>query len=63
MTDRCPVSTKDCPNDDTCDGCLEFMNTCDQCLGAGHVDSDGWNEGRDGKTLCNACFDKLETAP
>ena len=63
-SDRCPIAPKDCPNDDTCDGCLEFMNTCDLCLEAGHMDAAGaWNEGHAGETLCNSCFEKLGEKP
>ena len=60
---QCPVAPQECLDDDACDNCLNFMNTCDECLEAGHMDAAGWNEGRNGETLCNACFDKQKGRP
>ena len=52
----CPIHGGECQDDEACDTCLNFMNTCDRCLTAGHQDSAGWREGKDGETLCMSCF-------
>ncbi len=45
-----------------CDGCLQFMTTCDVCHCAGHTDSLGWygEEIGDGnvRTYCTDCVPK-----
>ena len=57
MTRRCPVAMQDCHDDDQCNNCLNFMNTCDKCHEAGHMDAfDAWHEGQNGETLCANCF-------
>ena len=59
MNTRCPVHPQDCHNDDRCDHCLEFMNTCDQCLLAGNADAFGaWHEGPNDTTICTRCAEK-----
>ena len=53
---RCPVHPQDCRDDAQCDHCLNFMNTCDECLEAGHQEAGCWHEAPDGRVLCDRCF-------
>lgn len=58
MKNRCPVFPQDCNEDEHCNTCLNFMNTCDACLEAGHQEAGCWHEASDGRTLCDACFNE-----
>lgn len=60
---RCPVTPQDCLDDEQCNHCLNFMNTCDLCHEAGHQDSHGWHEGPKGETLCDRCINEIGAAP
>lgn len=56
MRRACPASPlSDCPDDETCDRCLEFITTCDECHIPGHTDSTGWYLQSDGRLLCSQC--------
>lgn len=61
----CPAFlAKDCPDDDSCMGCMEFITTCDRCHFAGHTDSTGWKgidqSNGQPRVLCQECY-KIES--
>lgn len=50
-------------SEDDCLECMDFVNTCDECLSPGSNEANGWYEGQNFQTLCAACYDKLKDQP